>query len=246
MPPSNGKGPGVTDDEGVFTGEAAARYDAWFETPAGRYARELEDGLLTRAAGDVRGVRALDVGSGTGLHLELFAGMGARGVGLEPSRDMITRAQERLRGRGVRLVQGRAEALPFRDRSFDLVTMITSVEFAADAAAAFAEAARVSRRRVVVAVLNAWSLSGLVRRVRRNVRRTLFRAVRFYNPYELRRALRRYLAPPIGMASTLHFFPLFGRSVAPALAALDRRLTRFRCLLGAFLVAAGDVKRETI
>jgi ubiquinone/menaquinone biosynthesis C-methylase UbiE len=231
-------------DGGVFAADAAARYDAWFETPAGRYARELEDELLTRAAGEGTGRLVLDVGCGTGMHLKLFTAGGGRGVGLEPAWDMLARAKRRQPG--VYFVQGRAEALPFRDRSFDLVTMITSVEFVADAETAFGEAARVCRRRVVVAVLNAWSFSALVRRVRRNVRRTLFRAVRFYNPYELRRALRRYLGPPIGMASTLHFFPLFGRSVGPALAALDRRLTRLGCLLGAFLVAAGDVKREEI
>jgi SAM-dependent methyltransferase len=226
LPPSNGNGSGASG-EGVFTGEAAAYYDAWFETPAGRYARELEDELLTRAAGEGAGRLVLDVGCGTGTHLPLFGAGGGRGVGLEPSWDMLARARAKSREPGVYFVQGRAEALPFRAGTFDLVTLITSVEF-------------------VVAALNAWSLSAVVRRVRRNVRRTLFRAVRFYNPYELRRTLRRYLAPPIGMASTLHFFPLFGRSVAPASAALDRRLTRLGCLLGAFLVAAGDVEREEI
>lgn len=241
MAPSDAKGPGVTD-EGVFTGEAASYYDAWFETPPGRYARELEDELLTRAAGEGAGRLVLDVGCGTGMHLPLFTAEGGRGVGLEPSRDMLVRAKSQRPG--VYFVQGRAEALPFRDGTFDLVTLITSLEFIADAGRALAEARRVSRGRVVVAALNAWSLSALVRRVRRNVRRTLFRAVRFYNPYELRRALRRYLGPPIDMTSTLHFHPLFGRRVAPVLAALDRRLTRLGCLLGAFLVAAGNVKRD--
>lgn len=241
MPPSRNERPGPSG-AGAFAGDAAARYDAWFETPAGRYARELEDELLTRAAGDVRGVRVLDVGSGTGLHLELFAGMGARGVGLEPARDMITRARDRLRGRGARLVRGRAEALPFRDRSFELVTMITSVEFAADARAAFAEAARVCRRRLVVAVLNGWSLSAALRRVKRNLGATLFRAVRFYNPCELRRALARYSKTPLEMAATLHFFPLYARRLRRPLAAADRWLTRRGGLGGAFLVAWGDVE----
>ncbi len=225
-----------------FTGDAAARYDAWFETPAGRYARELEDELLTRAAGDVRGVRLLDVGSGTGLHLELFAGMGARGVGLEPAPEMLGRAEERLRGRGVYLVRGRAEALPFRDRSFELVTMITSVEFAADAGAALAEAARVCRGRVAVAVLNAWSISAALRRAKRNLGPTLFRAVRFYNPRELRRALGPHLKKPFAMTSTLHFFPLYHPRLRRPMAAADRWLTGRGAPLGAFLVAWGDAK----
>ena len=226
----------------VFAGAAAARYDAWFETPSGRYAQGLENELLTRAVGDVRGARVLDVGCGTGLHLELFAASGGRGVGLEPAWDMMARAQERLRGRGVHLVQGRAEALPFRDGAFDAVAMITSVEFAADARAAFAEAARVCRRRVVVAVLNAWSISAVIRRVKRNLGATLFRAVRFYNPYELRRALARHLKTPLAMATTLHLFPCYTPELRRPLAAADRWLTRHRGLAGAFLAAWGDVK----
>lgn len=226
----------------VFAGVAAARYDGWFDTPSGRYAQGLENELLRRAVGDIRGARVLDVGSGTGLHLELFAAMGGRGVGLEPAWDMMTRAEERLRGRGVRLVRGRAEALPFRDGAFDAVTMITSVEFVADARAAFAEAARVCRRRVVVAVLNAWSISAVIRRVKRNLGATLFRAVRFYNPYDLRRALTPHLKTPVAMATTLHFFPLYHPGLRRPLAAADRWLTRHRRLGGAFLAAWGDVE----
>jgi SAM-dependent methyltransferase len=227
------------------TAGAAARYDGWFETPAGRYARELEDELLLAAAGDVRGLRVLDVGCGTGLHLRLFADRGAAGVGLEPSGEMLERARERLAG-DAQLVQGRAEALPFRDGTFDAVTLITSLEFVADAGAALAEAARVCRRRLVVAVLNAVSLSSAVRRIKRNVKATLFRAVRFYEPRELRSALRPYAAGPIYLASALHFFPLYAAGLEPVLASWDRRLTRRGWLLGAFLVAAADVRPREI
>jgi ubiquinone/menaquinone biosynthesis C-methylase UbiE len=244
LPPSEGKG-SDSAGENVFTGEAAAGYDAWFETPAGRHARELEDELLKKAAGE-RGPRlVLDIGCGTGMHLPLFTAEGSPGVGLEPSWDMLARAKEKRAARGLYFIQGRAEALPFRDGTFDLVTLITSLEFVADADRALAEAGRVCRGRIVVAALNAWSLSALFRRARRNVKRTLFRAVRFYNPYELRRALRRQLSPPVEIASTLHFHPLFARRLARTLAGADRLLTRLGWLLGAFLVAAGDVKRDS-
>jgi SAM-dependent methyltransferase len=244
LQPSGSKGAGRPEGR-FFTGEAAAQYDGWFETPAGRYARELEEELLLAAAGDVRGLRVLDVGCGTGLHLRLFAGRGASGVGVEPAGEMLERARERLGG-GAQLVQGRAEALPFRDGAFDLVTLITSLEFVADAGAALAEAARVCRRRLVVAVLNAVSLSSAVRRIKRNVKATLFRAVRFYEPRELRSALRPYAAGPIYLASTLHFFPFHRTGLERALASLDRRLTRRGWLLGAFLVAAADVRPREI
>lgn len=244
MPPSASEGAGRPGGQ-FCTAEAAARYDGWFETPAGRYARELEDELLLAAAGDVRGCRVLDVGCGTGLHLRLFADRGAAGAGVEPAREMLERARERLGG-DAHLVQGRAEALPFRDGAFDVVTLITSLEFVADDKAALAEAARVCRRRLVVAALNALSLSSMIRRVRRNVKATLFRAVRFYEPRELRSALRPYAAGPVSVASALHFFPFHRVGLEGALASWDRRLTRSGWLLGAFLVAAADVSPREI
>jgi ubiquinone/menaquinone biosynthesis C-methylase UbiE len=69
--------------------------------------------LVAGAAG-----RTLDVGCGTGRNLPLYAA-GARPIGLEPSRDALERA--RRRAPGVPLVQGDAQALPFRDGAFDTV-----------------------------------------------------------------------------------------------------------------------------
>jgi ubiquinone/menaquinone biosynthesis C-methylase UbiE len=62
--------------------------------------------------------RTLDLGCGTGRNLPLFPPE-ARVIGLDPAWDSLRRA----RGRAPRvpLVQGRAEALPFRDRAFDTV-----------------------------------------------------------------------------------------------------------------------------
>jgi SAM-dependent methyltransferase len=242
LPPSAKEGPHQAEGPFEAAGSGAG-YDAWFETPAGRSAWRLEEELVRAAAGDVRGQRLLDVGCGTGLHLRLFAEMGAAGVGLEPAREMLLRARARL-GDEARLVQGRAEALPFRDGAFDVVAMITSLEFVADARAALAEAARVCRGRLVVAVLNARSLSAAVRRIKRNVKATVFRAVRFYEPRELRRALRPYAAGPVRLASTLHLFPFYLAARERELAALDRWLTQRGWLGGAFLVAAVDVRRD--
>ncbi len=62
--------------------------------------------------------RTLDVGCGTGRNLPLCV-PGARVVGLEPCWETLQRA--RRRAPHVPLVQGRAEALPFRAGSFDTV-----------------------------------------------------------------------------------------------------------------------------
>lgn len=62
--------------------------------------------------------RTLDVGCGTGRDLPLYGGA-VRLVGIEPCRATLLRA--RRRAPGVPLVQGSAEALPFRDGAFDTV-----------------------------------------------------------------------------------------------------------------------------
>lgn len=242
MPPS------VTEDGAApFSSPAAARaYDRWFETASGRYAETRENELLARALGGLDGVRLLDVGSGPGRQLSRWAPLCAYAVGIEPAAAMLARAKVRLAGAAAALVQGRAEALPFRDGVFDVVTLVTSLEFMADPAAALREARRVCRRRLVVAVLNAWSLSALIRRAKRNLGPNLFRSVRFYTPNGLARTLAPYVIGPVKLAATLHFFPLYPRPLRRPLAAVDRWLSRRFIPWGAFVVAAGNVPRKAL
>lgn len=84
----------------------------------------------------------LDLGCGTGRNLPLFP-PGARVVGLDPGGDALRRA--RRRGPGVPLVQGSAEALPFRDGVFD--TVVSGLVFCsvADPCRGLAEVRRVLR-----------------------------------------------------------------------------------------------------
>ena len=62
--------------------------------------------------------RVLDVGTGTGRNLALLP-PGTKAVGLDPALEALTRA--RRRAPAVPLVAGRAEALPFRDATFDTI-----------------------------------------------------------------------------------------------------------------------------
>jgi len=93
-------------------------------------------------AGGARG-RTLDVGCGTGRGLAQY-GVDVRVIGLEPAWDSLVRA--RRRAPGVRLVQGSAEALPFRDRTFD--TVVASLVFCSvdEPARGLAEVKRVLRQ----------------------------------------------------------------------------------------------------
>jgi ubiquinone/menaquinone biosynthesis C-methylase UbiE len=69
----------------------------------------------------LRGAMALlDLGTGTGLLAE-YLGRGLVGI------DLSYRILLRARGRGVRVLQGDIEFLPFRDRSFDVAFCYTSL-----------------------------------------------------------------------------------------------------------------------
>jgi SAM-dependent methyltransferase len=109
----------------------AARYDAWFDAHPAAYASELD--LLRRLLpGDGPG---LDVGVGTGR----FAQPLGIDLGVDVSPGMLALAA----GRGVRVVCGRAESLPFADGAFARALSVTTLCFVGDPAAMLAEAHRV-------------------------------------------------------------------------------------------------------
>ncbi|GGF17133.1 ArsR family transcriptional regulator [Aliidongia dinghuensis] len=90
----------------------------------------------------------LDVGTGTGRMLELFASRVERAVGLDLSRDMLAVARvnlERAMLRNCTVRHGDMYALPFTVPSFDLVILHQVLHFAERPAEAVAEAARVLR-----------------------------------------------------------------------------------------------------
>lgn len=98
-----------------------------------------------RRAGLRPGARLLDVAIGTGLVArEAVRLLGEPGAvtGLDLSEGMLAEAR---RGLGIGLVQARAEALPFADASFDLVSMGYALRHAADLGQLFGEFRRVLR-----------------------------------------------------------------------------------------------------
>ena len=101
----------------------ADRYD--FITVALSYGRDREwKRRLVALAQPVAGRRALDLATGTGDIAFALSSLGARVIGLDITRRMIelARAKARDRSGSCVFVVGDMLALPFPDRSFDLVT----------------------------------------------------------------------------------------------------------------------------
>ena len=105
--------------------------------------RKIIAGFVGKICRDIgkRRPRILDVGCGTGANLQMLANFGiAEGV------DVSSGALDFCRARGLSKVkQGAAEALPYEDASFDLVTGLDVVEHLDDDIAGLGEMRRVLR-----------------------------------------------------------------------------------------------------
>ena len=104
------------------------------------------------------GDRVLDVATGTAaVAIELVRRHGCSVVGLDQSPEMLAEGRARVKQAGlleqIELVEGRAEALPFEDASFDALTFTYLLRYVDDPAATLRELARVVRTGGTIASL---------------------------------------------------------------------------------------------
>ena len=192
---------------GLYDAEAAAKYDDWYRKPEGRYADSMEKELFLRLVQPQKGQTLLEVGCGTGHNLEFFRELGLELAGVDPSEPMLEIAVSKLKS-DVGLSLGWAERLSFADKSFDIVALITVLEFCSDPAEALREAARVAREKVYLGVMNKVCLLDITRRVKGKFRESIYNQVRFYTIWELKRMVKRELGS-VGLTwESALFFPL--------------------------------------
>jgi len=111
--------------------EHTSQYEKWFEINNFAYESELE--AVKRILPE-KGI-GMEIGVGSGR----FAGpLGIR-FGVEPSGKM----REISKQRGIEVINGLAEALPYEDRRFDYALMVTTICFLDDTETALKEANRV-------------------------------------------------------------------------------------------------------
>mgnify|MGYP001059008840 CR=1 FL=1 len=133
-----------------------ASYEAWYQTRRGAWVAERESALLMALLRPQPATTLLDVGAGTGHFTRAFAAAGLSVTALDPAPAML--AYARNRGGASAHVIGTAQKLPFADGVFDYAAAVTSLCFVPDPERALIEMWRVSRRGVVLGLLNRHSL----------------------------------------------------------------------------------------
>ena len=180
-----------------------AAYDAWYDTPRGRWIGETEFRLAARLLAASPGESLLDVGCGTGWFTRRFAHDGLQVSGLDSNPEWLDYARTHSDS-AIHWVEGDACSLPFPDTSFDHVLSITALCFVADEQKAVAEIVRVARRSFTIGWLNRASL--LYWQKGRHGGRGAYRGARWHTAREVRALFSGLPARNLNLRSTI-FLP---------------------------------------
>jgi ArsR family transcriptional regulator len=134
--------------------DRASSAAGWFEANAGQWdairslhiAESEVEAAMSAVLGDAPIGQLIDIGTGTGRMLELFAGRAKTALGIDRSSEMLRLARAKLSERGLvntELRQADLYALPLGDGEADAAILHHVLHFAQQPGAAIAEAARV-------------------------------------------------------------------------------------------------------
>ncbi|MBJ7332089.1 MAG: methyltransferase domain-containing protein [Solirubrobacteraceae bacterium] len=155
----------ITADPTAVAELKAQHHDTWADGDYPAVAEHIADALPTAIldAVDVRGHDLLDVATGSGNVAIAAARAGAHVTGLDLVDDLLDAARRRAAAAGLRIAwqEGDAEALPYGDDSFDVVTSAVGVQFAPRAEVVAGELRRVCRPGGAIVLCN-WTKEGLI------------------------------------------------------------------------------------
>jgi ArsR family transcriptional regulator len=134
--------------------DRAASAAGWFEANAGQWdairslhiAESEVEAAIAQILGEAPIGQLIDIGTGTGRMLELFAARADHALGIDRSSEMLRLARAKLSERGLanaELRQADLYALPLGDGAADVAILHHVLHFAQQPGAAIAEAARV-------------------------------------------------------------------------------------------------------
>jgi len=204
--------------------------EAWYDTPKGRFTDILEKETISELCKIHRGDKVLEIGCGSGHFSAYFEQLGAQVTGLDTSPDMLRIAKERHGDQKIDFEAGDAYRLPFPDHSFDLVAMITTLEFIASPRKALEEAFRVSRGRVFLGILNR---NSFLARKRKRSGKKVWQEAHFYNLKEILELLGK--SKKVKWKSVL-FLPLLNSEIMfNVRLSFERFLSKLNLPFGAFI-----------
>lgn len=209
-----------------------AEYDTWYRTPRGSWIGDTEYRLLREALALPPGASVLDVGCGTGYFTRRLASDGLNVTGIDSSPEMIGYARSRCVA-GEQYLVGDARRLPFPDRHFDSCVAITSLCFIREQEQALAEVVRITRRRIVLGLLNQHSL--LYWQKGRHGGRGAYHGARWHTARAARALLVRANLQNIDIRSAI-YLPR-GNGVARTM----ENVVPQSLFCGGFLLVAGDI-----
>lgn len=163
----------------------ASRFDDLrFAGPIGQLVADSQARVLLSFAGPIDGREVLDVGTGTGRAAIILAASGARVTGIDASDEMLRVGRQRAAARAVTVTfaSGDAHAIPFNERSFDVVVSLRVLMHTPDWRQCLAELCRVTRERVVIDFPARWSAAAL-QAVTRRARARLGSGVEAYRVF---------------------------------------------------------------
>lgn len=139
-----------TDTIRAERAQAAGRYfavhaEVWDQIRSLHVAESEVEQAIGEALGRRSLGRLVDVGTGTGRMIELFAPRASQSIGIDRSSEMLRLARVKLEAAGIQpsLRQGDMYALPLANETADCVIIHQVLHYAHSPASAIAEAARV-------------------------------------------------------------------------------------------------------
>ncbi len=176
------------------------KYDLWYERNKFAYLSELE---AVKKVLPKRG-EGLEIGVGTGR----FAAPLGITAGVDPSKNMIKIAKKR--GIDVRL--GYGERLPFKNNTFDYITIIITICFVKDPRKVLEEARRVLKKngKIIVGIIDKDGFLFLFYQKKKSI---FYKKAIFFNIREITDLLKGMSFSNFSYYQTLYKFPAEIKSV---------------------------------
>ena len=172
-----------------FQEDIVKTYESYYQKKYKR-ADKLEKALLRKLLDSLGPTKSLlEVGCGTAHFTRWFESMGLECYGLDLSDLMLEEAKKLWLG-GM-LQRGESSFLPFKNNSFDIVAFIACMEYMPDPIKVICEAERVTRKGIILGLMNKWSPPTLRRIIQVKMgKNPYYKNAKFYSILDMKRILK--------------------------------------------------------